>query len=463
MPYGNSKSPMATSNGASPCRTYGWNAGGGTRSPSQLSCAAVVAAPRQAAPTTVRVVRPLQGADRPDRLAVVSSSGVTLRSWPLPIRVRRHTLQVSGALASYSALGGNGLWVTRLTDGHTTFVAPVRAGDRPRLGARGVAYVDNVYKHAPASRPILKFVPTSALAGELEAVGRPVHAGGVIRSFSMDGTRIALAVSGGASGCDRVVFWDVPWRSVEQVSQQHGVTCAATGASRRITQVALGGARAQWVTSQHGSPVVVAADDIGCQEWVIRRLADLPGVSLHGIAADGANVAFALAGRGSSSVGVLTGSYRGIGIYGVRGLVRAISADGFRTAVLSGHRIQVHGAHGGTFRTIVAPGATAVALRGNMLVATTATGRLDVYAGTMLAHSWRLPAGTLPHVDLQYGIAVVTTPRAVYAIDAATGRTALLATTPSTPRAQIESIGVGYVYGNWATVIPMTRVEAAVR
>src|SRR5436305_9991414 len=83
------------------CRTYGWNAGGGTRSPSQLSCAAVVAAPRQAAPTTVRVVRPLQGADRSDRLAVVSSSGVTLRSWPLPIRVRRHTLQVSGALASY--------------------------------------------------------------------------------------------------------------------------------------------------------------------------------------------------------------------------------------------------------------------------------------------------------------------------------------------------------------------------
>ncbi len=445
------------------CTTRAWSAGHQSK-PDGASCAAVAAAPRAAAPKNVRIVRPLARVDRPDRIAVLDGRGHITRSWPLPVRVRPHTLQAAGSLAAYSALGGNGLWVTRLTDGRTTFVAPVRTGDQPRLSLRGVAYVDNVYKHAAADRPTVKFVPTRALFQELAQVGRPVHAGGTIRSFSMDGARVALAVSGGQAGCDRVVFWNIPWRSVEQVSQQAGVTCAASGASRRITRVALSGARAQWITFQNKRPIVVAADDIGCQEWVVRRLPQQRGLSFGGIAAGGAMLTFALTGRTHSSVGVVTGNYRSRDLYGAAGTIHALSADAAHTAVLwSNGRIDVRAHSGRTLETFAAPTATSLALRGNVVVATTRTGRLNVYSSGQLVHSWRLPSGARNRVDLQYGIAVVTAGDGVYAVSIGTGRTALLARTPTTPSAQIGSVSVAYTYGSVARLIPMSRVEAAVR
>jgi hypothetical protein len=445
------------------CTTRAWSAGRKSE-PAGVSCAAVAAAPRAATPKDVRIVRPLGQIDRPDRIAVLDASGHITRSWPLPVRVRPHTLQVAGSLAAYSALGGNGLWVTRLTDGRTTFVAPVRGGDRPQLTARGVAYVDNVYKHAPADRPTVKFVPTRSLFQELAQVGSPVYAGGAIRSLSMDGTRVALAVSGGAAGCDRVVFWSIPWRSVEQVSQNAGVTCSALGASRRITRVALGGARAQWITRQNGKAIVVAADDIGCQEWVVSRLSQRSGFSFGGIAADGATLAFALTGRTHSSVELVTGTYRSRDLYGAAATVRSLSAYAAHTAVLwSNGRIDVRTRSGGTLETFAAPTASALALRGNVVVTTTRTGRLDVYSSGKRVHSWPLPVGTRHAVDLQYGIAVVTAGNAVYGLNIANGHTAQLAWTPSAPGAQIGSIGVVYTYGSVARLVPMSRVEEAVR
>ena len=109
--------------------------------------------------------------------------------------------------------------------------------------------------------------------------------------------------------------------------------------------------------------------------------------------------------------------------------------------------------------------AQSLAIRGSTVVTTTGTGRLNVYASGLLRHSWRLPAGTRAGVDLQYGIAVVTTRDGVYAIDTANGRTALLASTPTAPRAQIEPIGVGYVYSSGtrgtAALVPMSAVEEA--
>ena len=387
-----------------------------------------------------------------------------IRSWPLPVRVRPHTLQVEGSLAAYSAFGGNGLWVTRLTDGRTTFVAPVRQGDRPRLTRLGVAYIDNVYKHAPSNRPTIKFVPTRSLFQELAHVGNPVYTGGAIRSLSMDGTRVALAVSGKSAGCDRVVFWDIPWRSVEQVSQQAGVTCAASGASRRISQIALGGARAQWITRQNGRSIVVAADDVGCQEWVIQRLPQRPGFSLGGIAADGATLAFALTGRVHSSVGMVTGTYRTRDLYGATGTIRSLSANAAHTAVLwSNGRIDVRALHGRLLESFSAPTAVSLALRGNVVVTPTRSGRLDVYTAGRRVHSWPLPVGARDSVDLQYGVAVMTAGNGVYAVNIATGRIAELARTPSTPIAQIGSVGVAYAYGPVAQLIPMSRVEAVMR
>jgi hypothetical protein len=429
--------------GAGTCTTVTWSATATSRSGACDRLRQSFAIPRSA-----RVVRPRAGVDRPDRL-VVAATG---RSWPLPVRVRPNTLQVVGDLAGYEALGGHGLWVTRLSDGKTAFVAPVKSG-RPVLDSAGAFYVDNVYKMAQPGEPVVKFVPTYALRKELTQVGVPVHTSGAIRSFSMDGTNIALVV---AARCDRVLFWSVPWRSVEQISQQAGVTCAGLGASRHISQIALGGSRAQWVTMQQGKPVVVAADDIGCQEWVVGRPASRSQVSL---AADGTMLAFTLRGR----VTDVLGNYRTSGLYGASG-VNALAADGDLTAVLHRDLVTIHDARAPelTLRTV---GAQSLALRGSTVVTTTSAGRLNVYSTGRLLHSWPLPSGARPHVDLQYGIAAVTTRNGVYAIDTANGRTALLVSTPAPPRAQIEPIGVGYVYSaanrGTAAIVPMAAVETA--
>ena len=60
-------------------------------------------------------------------------------------------------------------------------------------------------------------------------------------------------------------------------------------------------------------------------------------------------------------------------------------------------------------------------------------------------------------------VAVVTAGNGVYAVSVANGRSAQLAWTPSAPRAQIDSVGVVYTYGSIAQLIPMSRVETAMR
>ena len=119
-------------------------------------------------------------------------------------------------------------------------------------------------------------------------------------------------------------------------------------------------------------------------------------------------------------------------------------------------------------RSFVSRGATSIALSGNILAVTARDGRLHVYsvsAGRQL-HNWTLPAGAA-HVDLQYGIAVVTAGRSVYAVDVASGRTALIAAAPVAPRAQIGPIGVVYAFSmdgrGTANFVPMSHVESAVR
>jgi hypothetical protein len=240
------------------------------------------------------------------------------------------------------------------------------------------------------------------------------------------------------------------------VSQNAGVTCSALGASRHISQIALGGARAQWVTAQHGRPIVVAADDIGCQEWVVARTRSATALSL---AADGSMLAFTLGGR----VNDVLGNYRASDLYTLGG-VQALAVNGNITAALARQSVTIHDerTRQQTFRALEAD---ALAVRGSTVVTTTSTGRLNVYRHGAFVRSWQLPAGVQRGVDLQYGIAVVGARTGVYAIDVATGRTALLASTPAPASAQIESIGVGYVYSvggrGTAAVIPMSAVEAA--
>src|SRR4051812_37036106 len=135
---------MIAVRGAGACTTVTWSATGTSRSAACDRLRQSFAIPRSA-----RIVRPRAGVDRPDRL-VVAATG---RSWPLPVRVRPSTLQVAGDLAGYEARGGHGLWVTRLSDGKTVFVAPVKSGP-PVLDSAGAFYVDNVYKMAVPGEPV---------------------------------------------------------------------------------------------------------------------------------------------------------------------------------------------------------------------------------------------------------------------------------------------------------------------
>lgn len=455
------------------CEVLTWRASAASVRSTGVSCRSVARLRRPwAAPARVRVVYS-RSSDRADRLDVLGSQGRVLHSWPLPVHVRPSTLQVSGGLAAFLVRGRSGLWVMELASGRATFVAPVLPDDHPLLDASGVAFQDNVYKRRPADQPLLKFVPTHALEHELVEVGRPLHTVGPIRAFSLGGTRVALVVAGGAGRCDRVVFWDIPWRSADQVSEDAGPTCGGVDVSRRISDIALGGARAQWITLHRGRPMIVAADDIGCQEWVIQRLSDRGHrISLAGIAADGPTLAFALVNRSArssvSDIGRVTGGYRSQNVFRVRGTVHALSAHGGRIAVLAANgTISVRTESGAPVRSFVSRGATSLALSGSAL-AVTAHSRLHVYSVSTgrLLHSWTLPAGAA-HVDLQYGIAVVTTGRLVYAIDVASGRTAPLAKTPVPARAQIEPMGVVYAFSTngrgTAMFVPMSRVESLVR
>jgi hypothetical protein len=174
--------------------------------------------------------------------------------------------------------------------------------------------------------------------------------------------------------------------------------------------------------------MLVAADDIACQEWVIRRLSDLKhDIGLAGIAADGSTLAFALVDRSrrvtSSAVGPVTPGYRGQDIFRVGSAVRAMSAYDGRLAVLAADgSTRVRTESGVAIRSFVARGATTLALGAKTLVVTTRDYRLAVYsvASGRLLHRWMLPRGAA-HVDLQYGIAVVTAGDSVYAVNTAAG------------------------------------------
>lgn len=456
------------------CRVVTWDTAHARVMRSGASCRSISGLRRVVGAATGVRLRSAGTVDRADRIEVLTGAGHVRRSWPLPVRAQAGTLQVAGGFAAFVRRDGSGLWVTRLKDGRTTFVGPVHAGDRPLLDRNGAAYHDDVYKQRSPDQPLLKFVPRRSIDVELARVGRPLYTSGPIRSFSVDETRVALVVGGGAGRCDRVVFWDIPWRSAEQVSADSGPTCAALGASGRISSVALGGARAQWVTLDRGRSMLVAADDIRCQEWVIRRLSDLAhGVRLAGIAADGPTLAFALVNRSrhstSSQVGLVTPGYRGHDIFHVGETVRAMSAYDGRVAVLAADgSVRVRTESGVAIRSFVARGATTLALGAKVVVVTTRDNRLGIYsvASGRLLHRWMLPRGAA-HVDLQYGIAVVTAGHSVYAINTASGRTQRVAVTPLAVRAQIEPIGIVYAYSTktrgTAKLIPMSRVESVLR
>jgi len=83
-----------------------------------------------------------------------------------------------------------------------------------------------------------------------------------------------------------------------------------------------------------------------------------------------------------------------------------------------------------------------------------------------LVHSWRIPQGASPTIDVHFGVAVFTIGHTVFALRLSNGRMAPLAKTPGAAAAQIDDVGVVYRYNRrgqgYLGFIPFSTVERKV-
>jgi hypothetical protein len=431
----------------------------------------------------VRVALAGRKSDRADRLVVFDrATNRRIASWPLVDRPARVALYDDIAILSNA--GRHELFAIRLSDGRIAQIGITRPGDRPLIGPAGVLYQDDMrlseHRRAFANggkgigtpRVSLKLVPLQTVRTELARVGgdqrgHPVQTNS-ITSISMDGPRVAFAVSDPKGRCDRVMFWNIPWHRVSTLSQASGPTCLPTHAPGGITDVAIAGSRAMWTTTYGNTTRLIAASIIKCVEWVVARPTSA-GMHLTGLAGDGIILAYGLsAGKGASDVGIVPQAWAGWQINRAVSIVRSMSVDSDRIAVLRGNgtvslltrggrlvqRIQV-----GSGRAIaLRPGALAVLSPGTLAVYRPETG--------LRIRTWNVGPGATS-LDMYNGIALVTAGRAVYSFDVATGRTARLFQANGPVAAALESPGAAIQYNaggrGYLRFLPMSWIESQTR
>ena len=343
-----------------------------------------------------------------------------------------------------------------------------RAGDRPIIGPQGVVYQDDLdlAMHRAAPHNVtLKLLPTAVVRHELARTGRQIGTSR-INAMAMDGKRVAFVVHDPAGSCDKVLFWSIQWHFVARLTERVGPTCLPTHAPGGITNVAIAGERAAWTTHYGTSTRVLAASIIDCVEWVVGRPTS-SGRQVAGLAGDDNTLAFAVAGSaGASNVALVPSRWRASSIARSNSRVVAISADGGRVAALHEDGTVAIVTRGGRPMHRIAVGrASAISLRMHTL-AVLEQGTLGVYdvrSGRLL-HTWRVPLNATS-VDLQYGIAVLAAGRDVFAVNAASGRTARLLHAPGPVRAQIEAPGAAVQFNagtrGYLRFIPMSVIEAS--
>jgi hypothetical protein len=405
--------------------------------------------------------------DRPDRLLVYDAkSGALVHDWPLFDRAT--TLDVHAGLALFRA--SDGLYIMRLADGRTALVSLNRRLDNAQLEAPGVVYQDNVLKGRRHGRvDTLKFVPVRVIERRLAAVTRPFLLPGRVRAFSMDGTRVAIAVDNPHRACDRLVFWNVPWRfeiELTKLLMPRQLTCPRRGAAPRITDVAFGGSRVQWLARFGRRQRLLAATILHCDIAIVRsgRVGTAAATALAG---DGRVLAFAAPGRGGSSeLGLVTAAGTGRTI-GETGRALGLAADDGRIAVLRrGSRIELRSTGGRLLRTIRATAPRAIALNRSILAVLTRRDTVEVFDTRTGRRTrvWSVPRGAAG-IDVYFGIAVLAVGRRVIAVELGTGKRAVLAHAPTAVRAEIDAPGVVYSYnvgGRGALqYMTLTHVETA--
>ena len=421
---------------------------------------------------TLAVLTPSPSGDTPAELTLYSASTHRpISRWPVPYEPV--TLDVYRDRAVFSDARHGGLYALSLRDGRIGFVGPNRRSDQPQIDRRGVAYEDDLYKRdASNGRVLFKYVPAHAVADEIRTAGHPVTLTGPLKTLAMDGPRVAAAYRDRRHGCDRIVFWNVPWNYVAPVSRapdgdeeeakeaEEYPTCAGVGRGRpRVAALAIGGIQASWILEGQNRRLVHSTS-AACVEHIVRT-----GSQVRVVAGHGGLLAY---GTQDGRVGVIHGSKapRGEAVVAGAGGVSSLSVDRGRIAVLRQNgEVEVRTTTGELVSTLETHGARAIALRAGTLLVLTTDDRLEVFdAATGTRRStWPVPEGVRSEVDAHYGVAVLTRNRQIFAVNLASGRTVHVATAPSSARAQIEAPGIAYGYNlggrGRLRFIPLSTIE----
>jgi hypothetical protein len=367
----------------------------------------------------------------------------------------------------------NGVYALRLRDGQFALVGVKRGGDYPQIERPGAVYQDDLYKHAGSERPgVIKFVPFAAIRRELRPAG-PLRVPARIGAFSADGRNVIFVVRDRTGRCDRIGLWSIAWHYTTQLMDEPPI-CPDRHAPGGITALALGGQYLELVTTYGRTQTLISSTIVKCVERVIARARSggSGGTTIRGLAGDGGPMAYALSPQatgsgGSGRIGFLLGQ-RPTGIAQSSSAPVQLSADRGRFAVLRADgRVDVL-QDGRVLQKFAPAGARAVALRAERLVVLTKRKTLDVFSlgdGDLL-HSWPLPSGTRPAVDVHFGVAVFTSGRKVFALRLDSGRARVLLKAPGAVAAEIDDVGVVYRYNVGRSgvlgFIPFARVERAV-
>jgi hypothetical protein len=432
--------------GSGRCTQLAWSAATGITSSVKLSCSvAPIRLPASSEPPK------LIAGPAAHRVAVVHGmldvygpNGKLLRALPLPATPT--TLASSGGIAVFSARS-QGVFAMRLSDGLYGFLGPDGGSFAPRLDAKGVIFHDGESKAALRKGvTVLEFASRAAIMKMIARTAEPLVTGGPIRSISMDGPRVAVAVGDTKGLCDRVLYWNVAWWPAQRVSSPAGVTCMVRPHGIEIPAVAIGGFRAEWLTTGPGGMRLVAGSPL-CQEWVLGRFASPGEVSALG--GDGSTLVFAATVRGRTTVFRVNGRYRPVRIASGRGVPR-VAVDGARVALLwPNGNVTIRSVEGSLLGTVRAGTARAVALEGNELVALSG-GRLvvfDVTSGRRV-HSFAV-ATNARSLDLAGRIAAFASGSRAVVLDTATGRSAVVGRGSTALRGvQIEGPGLAYAWSS---------------
>ncbi len=289
--------------GTGQCTKLSWNVATGASRSLSLGCPPPVRVQASSTPSALaagaagqRVVVQRGSGTAPDLLKVFGAGGTPVRTLPLP--ARPETLQSSGGIAVFSAKGA-GVFAVRLSDGLYGYLGPNGGSFAPVLDGRGVLFHDGESKGALRDgNTVLEFVPRAAIAKIIARTAKPLVTGGPIRSISMDGPRVALAVGDTQGRCDRVLYWNVAWWPVQRISSTSGVTCMIRPHGMEIPRVAIGGFRSEWVTAEAGASRLIAGSPL-CQEWVLGRFPEASQVTA--LAGDGATLVFAVTIHGRTT------------------------------------------------------------------------------------------------------------------------------------------------------------------